>query len=241
MANKFTKKMPSSAKQITKAKPKRKASTRCASVKSTAKNKNKVKRNALHRLGGEYAKATQEETKKPSKKTTKTKAKTKHKSTTKVGQAKRVEKPPNGGTPKKKVPWGRTLSTKDRYLEGWTPSKEDKNRTVVVVDENNGELAVVRLSSEPRSMRGVKFKNKTLLEDYSKKNNNPKLDTYYKHFLEIEDNEKKPIKINDKFRANHKNMDVSHKDVESIRDMLLNKSGVKQHNIKQFNKFKKRK
>ena len=36
-------------------------------------------------------------------------------------------------------------------------------------------------------------------------------------------------------------MDVSHKDVESIRDMLLNKSGVKQHNIKQFNKFKKRK
>ena len=92
MANKFTKKTPSSAKQITKAKPKRKASTKCTRVKSTAKNKNKVKRNALHRLGGEYAVATQEETKKPSKKTTKTKAKTKHKSTTKVGQAKRVEK-----------------------------------------------------------------------------------------------------------------------------------------------------
>ena len=238
MANRFTKKTPSSAKQITKAKSKRKASTKSTSVRSTAKNKNKVKRNALHRLGGEYAKATQEETKKPSKKTTKPKAKTSLKATQKVGQAKRVDKPPNGGTPKKKVPWGRTLSTKDRYLEGWTPSKEDKNRTVVVVDENNGELAVVRLSSEPRSMRGVKFNNKTLLEDYSKKNNNPKLDTYYKHFLEIKDNEKKPIKINDKFRANHKNMDVSQKEVMDIRNTIFTKSHARQRNNNIYDKFK---
>ena len=216
MANRFTKKTPSSAKQITKAKPKRKASTKSTSVKSTAKNKNKVKRNALHRLGGEYAKAIQEETKKPSKKTTKTKAKTKHKSTTKIGQAKRVEKPPNGG-----IPIGRTISTKDKYLTGWNPSKINKDRTIVVIDKNNdNELAIVRLSSEDKNKRGQNFSSKTFLKDYSKWNKNGK-DTYFKHFVETKDNEKKPIKINDKFRANHKNMDVSQNEVELIKNKVL--------------------
>ena len=244
MANKFNKKAPSSAKQVTKAKPKRKTSTRSAGSKTTTKKKNTVKRNALHRLGGTYAQeATQKKaTKKASskKKTTKAKPKAKAKVTSKTGQSKRVEKPPSGGNSTKKVPWGRTLSTKDRYLEGWNPSKEDKNRTVVVIDENNGELAVVRLSSEPKSLRGSKVKNKTILKEYSKKNNNPNIDTYYKHFIEIEDNEKKPIKINDKFRANHKNMDVSQKEVMDIRNTIFTKARAKQRNNDIYDKFKKK-
>ena len=105
MANKFNKKAPSSAKQVTKAKPKRKTSTRSAGAKTTSKKKNTVKRNALHRLGGEYAtKPTQKKTTKkaPSKKkTTKAKPKAKAKVTSKAGQSKRVEKPPGGGIPKK--------------------------------------------------------------------------------------------------------------------------------------------
>ena len=100
MANKFNKKAPSSAKQVTKAKPKRKTSTRSAGAKTTTKKKNTVKRNALHRLGGEYAtKPTQKKTTKkaPSKKkTTKAKPKAKAKATSKAGQSKRVEKPPGG-------------------------------------------------------------------------------------------------------------------------------------------------
>ena len=62
-----------------------------------------------------------------------------------------------------------------------------------------------------------------------------------KESLEIDDNEGKPIKVNNKFRENHKNMDISHKDVELIRNTLFKKSKTKQHNLKQFDKFKKRK
>ena len=114
MANKFNKKAPSSAKQVTKAKPKRKTSTRSAGAKTTTKKKNTVKRNALHRLGGEYAtKPTQKKTTKkaPSKKkTTKAKPKAKAKATSKAGQSKRVEKPPGGAASRrnKKTGWANT-------------------------------------------------------------------------------------------------------------------------------------
>ena len=224
MTNRFTKKTPSSAKQITKAKPKRKASIKCTSVKSTAKNKNKVKRNALHRLGGEYAKATQEETKKPSKKTTKPKAKTSLKATPKVGQAKRVEKPPNGF-----IPWGRTLTTKDNYL-GKQKTGSTKTRPVVVVETNShNELAVVPLSSR-------KGTNRTELKGYE--NPKTKQKTYYKHYLEIEDDEGNPIKVNDKFKENHKNMDVSKSDVDKIRSTIFTKSSIQQRNNKLIKKFR---
>ena len=132
----------------------------------------------------------------------------------------------------KYIPWGRTLTTKDNYL-GKQKTGSKKTRPVVVVDNNvRNELAVVPLSSKKGS-------NRTELKGYKNPKTNQK--TYYKHFLEIEDDEGKPIVVNEKFRENHKNMDVSHKDVESIRDMLFKKSRVKQHNVKQLDKFKKRK
>ena len=155
---------------------------------------------------------------------------------TKVGRSKKASK-----NVSKKAPRGRTLSTLDKYLAGWNESKEDKKRAIVVVDsEDNGELAVVRLSSEPRNKRGTKFKNKTLLEEYSKRNKNKKVDTYFKHFLETEDNEKKPIKVNDKFKMNHKNMDVSQFEVDKIRTTIFSKARAKQRNKKIHDDFKKK-
>lgn len=128
----------------------------------------------------------------------------------------------------KYVPWGRTLTTRDNYL-GKQKTGSKKIRPVVVVDNNSrNELAVVPLSSKKGS-------NRTRLKNYLQGK------SYYKHYLEIEDNEGKPIKVNNKFRENHKNMDVSHKDVELIRNTLLKKSKTKQYNLKQFDKFKKRK
>ncbi len=128
----------------------------------------------------------------------------------------------------KYVPWGRTLTTKDNYL-GKQKTGSKKTRPVVVVDNNSrNELAVVPLSSK-------KGANRTRLKNYLQGK------SYYKHYLEIEDNEGKPIKVNNKFRENHKNMDVSHKDVELIRNTLFKKSKTKQYNLKQFDKFKKRK
>lgn len=128
----------------------------------------------------------------------------------------------------KYVPWGRTLTTKDNYL-GKQKTGSKKTRPVVVVDNNTrNELAVVPLSSR-------KGANRTKLRNYQQGR------SYYKHYLEIEDNEGNPIKVNNKFRENHKNMDVSHRDVELIRDTLFKKSKTKQYNIKQYDKFKKRK
>lgn len=132
----------------------------------------------------------------------------------------------------KRTPWGRTLTTNDSYL-GKQKTESRKTRPVVVVDNNaKNELAVVPLSSKKGS-------NRTELKGYQ--NEKTKKKTYYKHYLEIEDNEGKPITINLKFRENHKNMDIAHETVESIRDMLFKKSKTKQFNIKQLDRFKKRK
>lgn len=132
---------------------------------------------------------------------------------------------------KRFIPWGRTLTTKDNFL-GKQKTKSCKTRPVVVVDTNNEDLAVVPLSSK-------KGANRTELKGY--RNPRTKQKTYYKHYLEIEDNEGRPIRVNEKFRENHKNMDVSHKDVESIRDTIFKKAKTKQFNVKQYDKFKKRK
>lgn len=132
----------------------------------------------------------------------------------------------------KRTPWGRTLTTNDKFL-GKPKTTSNKTRPVVVVDNNaKNELAVVPLSSK----NGI---NRTELKGYKNPKNHKK--TYYKHFLEIEDNEGKPIMVNEKFRENHKNMDISHEDIEAIRETIFTKSRTKQHNIKQLSKFKRSK
>lgn len=134
----------------------------------------------------------------------------------------------------KNVPWGRTLSTNDKYL-GKQKNNSDKTRPVVVIANNeDNELAVVPLSSR-------KGNNRTLLENYGKNNKRDnKKETYYKHYIEIEDNEGNPIIINDKFRENHKNMDISKEDVDEIRKTLLTKAKTLQRNIKMLDKLYKK-
>ena len=125
------------------------------------------------------------------------------------------------------VPWGRTLTTKDYYL-GKQKTGSKKTRPVVVVDNNvRNELAVVPLSSK-------KGANRTRLKNYQQGR------SYYKHYLEIEDNEGKPIKVNGKFRENHKNMDLSREDVLDIRQNIFTKAKTKQRNKKLYDKFHKR-
>ena len=126
----------------------------------------------------------------------------------------------------KYVPWGRTLTTKDNYL-GKQKTGSKKTRPVVVVDNNSrNELAVVPLSSK-------KGANRTKLKNYLQGK------SYYKHYLEIEDNEGKPIKVNNKFRENHKNMDLSREDVLDIRQNIFTKAKTKQRNKNLYDKFHK--
>lgn len=128
---------------------------------------------------------------------------------------------------KKFVPWGRTLTTKDNFL-GKQRINSKKTRPVVVIDNNErNELAVVPLSSK-------KGANRTRLPKYQ----NGK--SYFKHFVEIEDDDGKPIVVNHKFRENHKNMDVSRRDVENIRHTVFNVSKQKQRNNKLIDKFRNR-
>lgn len=127
----------------------------------------------------------------------------------------------------KYVPWGRTLTTKDSYL-GKQKTGSKKTRPVVVVDNNSrNELAVVPLSSK-------KGANRTRLKNYLQGR------SYYKHYLEIEDNEGKPIKVNNKFRENHKNMDLSREDVLDIRQNIFTKVKTKQRNKILYDKFHKK-
>jgi len=139
-----------------------------------------------------------------------------------------MSKKKNTKKPFKRVPQGRTLSTKDNYI-GKNKTKSTKERPVVVIeadDENN--LAIVILSSR-------KGANRTQLKNYQQGQ------SYFKHFVEIEDNEGRPIRVNKKFRENHKNQDVSQLDVLKIKDTVLNHSKPMQENQRKIDKFRGKK
>ncbi len=129
---------------------------------------------------------------------------------------------------KKYVPWGRTLTTQDNFL-GKQRTNSKKKRPVVVIDNNKkNELAVVPLSSR-------KGANRTRLPKYQ----NGK--SYFKHFVEIEDNEGRSIVVNSKFRENHKNMDVSQRDVSKIRNKVLFHSKTGKQNLEKLKILKNKK
>lgn len=146
-------------------------------------------------------------------------------------QDKKTTKVDSKTKPNRNVPWGRTITTNDKYL-GKQKTGSNKKRPVVVIDNNkNNELAVVPLSSKSGS-------NRTELKGY--KNKKTGQTTYYKHYIEIEDDEGNPIVINDKFRENHKNMDISREDVDSIRDRVLNHSLPSKSNKEKIQKLHKK-
>lgn len=129
---------------------------------------------------------------------------------------------------RRRIPNGRTLTTNDNYL-GRSNTGSTKERPVVVIESNDyDELAVVPLSSR-------NGRNRTKLPNYQQGK------SYYKHFVEIEDDEGKPIKVNKKFRENHKNMDVSQRDTLKIKETVLFKSVPSSTNRKKMEKFRKKK
>lgn len=143
----------------------------------------------------------------------------------KSGKPKTSKKRTKGG----KVPQGRTLSTYDHYLGNGKKTGSKKERPVVVIEANeNNDLAVVPLSSR-------QGRNRTRLKNYQQGQ------SYFKHYVEIQDDEGKPIRINKKFRENHPNMDVSSEDVIFIKDKVFYHSKPMQKNRKRINKFRGKK
>lgn len=145
------------------------------------------------------------------------------------GVATPKKKTNQGRTASGKVPQGRTLSTKDGYLGNGKKTGSMKERPVVVIEANeNNDLAVVPLSSR-------QGRNRTRLKNYQQGQ------SYFKHHVEIADDEGKPIRINKKFKENHPNMDVPRQDVDIIIDTVLNHSKPMQANKKKMNTFRSKK
>lgn len=129
---------------------------------------------------------------------------------------------------KRKTPRGRTLSTYDNYL-GRSQTGSKKERPVVVIEANaKNELAVVSLSTRAG-------KNRTRLRGYQQDQ------SYFKHFVEIEDDEGKSIKVNEKFRENHSRHDVPPRLMDEINDKLFCHSKPASENRKKMEYFRKRK
>lgn len=143
----------------------------------------------------------------------------------KSGKPKTSKKRTKGG----KVPQGRTLSTYDHYLGNGKKTGSKKERPVVVIETNDyNDLAVVPLSSR-------QGRNRTRLKNYQQGQ------SYFKHYVEIQDDEGKPIRVNKKFRENHPNMDVSRQDVERITDKVLYRSQPAKENRRKMDKFRSNK
>ena len=96
---------------------------------------------------------------------------------------------------------------------------------MVIEANSRNDLAVVPLSSRSG-------KDRTRLKDYQQGQ------SYFKHYVETQDDEGKPIRVNEKFKENHPNMDVSREDVKKIKDKVLNHSRPAPENRKKMDKFR---
>ena len=135
---------------------------------------------------------------------------------------------------KKSVPIGRTLKTKDKYLP-YDPKKVQKlkeKRWVAVIDKNtNEELAVVRLTDERQP-------NTTHLPTYKKGN---RRDTYFKHFVETQDNEGKAIRVDGKkFVENLSKYDLSKDEIKLIQNKVYHRVKQSQSNNTKVQRLKGR-
>ena len=152
-----------------------------------------------------------------------------------AGKKPSLKAPERNKSQKKGVPVGRTLKTQDKYL----PYKKSKvqeikaKRWVVVIDKNTDEeLAIVRKKEE-------KQPNTTHLPTYRKGN---RKDTYFKHFVEIEDSEGNAIRVDGKkFLENAAEYDLSPKEMRFLRDKVLNHSRQSQENRSKILILKKKK
>ena len=92
----------------------------------------------------------------------------------------------------KKMPIGRTFFTNDKYLPH-SNKNAYKNVDVVNIESNEkGDMIVVRLSKQ-------KTRNTSPLRHHTYKG--------FKHFVEIEDFDKQPIKNGEKFKQNSSKYD----------------------------------
>ena len=243
VAKKTVRKSTSQAKKPVKTTSKKSAPKKTASKKPVAKKtttkktqtkKSAPKKTASMKPVAKKTKTTSNKTvaKKTTTKKTQTKKSTQKKSSNKKTTSKSTGKKKAKPKDSAGVPVGRTLKTKDEYLPEETSKTEEMkdNRWVIVIDKNTKEeLAVVKLKSK-------KTKNTTKLEDYKVGNQKT---SYFSHFVETFDNERKPIVIGEKFQQNHPDNDLDKEQVKQIKKKVFNHVKQAQTNKELLKKLKK--
>lgn len=134
-----------------------------------------------------------------------------------MGKKKKEQSTKKSFTQNSKGAIGRTLQTSDNYLptsnKGKSTNPKGKRRVAVIDSNESEELAVVRMTTQQQG-------NTSELKGYNKGN---KKKSFFKHFVEIEDDEGKPIKADgNKFKENPPFEDLSQKQVEFVRNIVLN-------------------
>ena len=104
-------------------------------------------------------------------------------------------------------------------------NKPDEKRTHVVIETNGEDLALVRLTTKKPNTTQLKFYQNG--------------QSYFKHFVEIEDVDGGPLKVGENINQNHENMDLSKSDVSHIHTTLSN-SRERQNYEKNMEKFRNR-
>ena len=125
---------------------------------------------------------------------------------------------------KKEVPVGRTVMVRNGHINKKAKEPNGK-RTHVVIETNQDDLALVRLTTQKP--------NTTRLKYYKDGK------THFKHFVEVEDIEGNPLRVGKDITQNHKNMDLHTKDVIFIKNSI-NKSKEKDVYKKKMRKFRDR-
>ena len=130
---------------------------------------------------------------------------------------------------KKSVDIGQTLETNDLYL----PYKESrkpksKSRPVIVADKVTNPIGEEEFAVIPGSTK--KTQNTTKYGNYG-------ID-YYRHNIEVEDDEGKPISLNNKFQITKNCSKLPEGEVNKIRDTVLNHTRFSSENRKKYDNYK---
>lgn len=118
---------------------------------------------------------------------------------------------------------GQTLESNDLYLPHKKATKS-KHRPVIVVDKNKREEMVIVPGSSKKTSHTTEYKK------YGIK--------YYRHNIEIEDDEGKPIKVGPKFKKTEKCSKLPESEAVRIRNDVINHSRFASENRKKYKKFK---
>lgn len=159
--------------------------------------------------------------------TTKKRNKTKPRVSKKVRKAQAKKTINNRFNNSGKLPIGQTLETNDLFLPyKKTRVPNSKTRPVIIIDKNEKEeYAVV-----PGSTR--KTSNTTYYNKHGIK--------YFRHNLEVEDNEGKPIKQNSKFKQTERTTKIPTKEANILKDEVINHTRFSSENRKKYETFKNR-